>query len=374
MRAGGPDIDGGLGIAGSAATRSRRPPFFARGDGHRLRGVRRASRRAVCGAGGAGGLRPRGSPRAGVEPLPLQQRHRAGQPSGGGRDHTPRLVGDGVPAHRAPCVRTDGRRVRHRHRHRADVARTGCRRLLGPRDDGMACGWISAASARATPSIWWRSCWRTGASSGRSFTAASARSSRSSHRGGDGWPLTLSDPAAPSRVLARLSVRQTALGASGVRKGDHILDPRTGEPVRGRRRPGSRFRGRTGRSRRRRGAPRSRRCRDRRADDRVHAARARGNRGLCARSPGLEAWVLPEAEAGEADSATSGPQAELARALRQAPNAAGSRACELQYRTGVDFGGRYSRRRAMAGEDDKSKGEAAVRSRRPEKARSARRC
>jgi thiamine biosynthesis lipoprotein len=48
--------------------------------------------------------------------------------------------------------------------------------------------------------------------------------------GGDGWPLTLSDPAAPSRVLARLSVRQTALGASGVRKGDHIVDPRTGEP------------------------------------------------------------------------------------------------------------------------------------------------
>ena len=40
---------------------------------------------------------------------------------------------------------------------------------------------------------------------------------------------------APSRVLARLSVRQTALGASGVRKGDHIVDPRTGEPVRGRR-------------------------------------------------------------------------------------------------------------------------------------------
>ena len=30
--------------------------------------------------------------------------------------------------------------------------------------------------------------------------------------GRDGWPLTLSDPAAPSRVLARLSVRQTALG------------------------------------------------------------------------------------------------------------------------------------------------------------------
>ena len=40
--------------------------------------------------------------------------------------------------------------------------------------------------------------------------------------------------AAPSRVLARLSARHTALGASGIRKKDHIVDPRTGEPVRGR--------------------------------------------------------------------------------------------------------------------------------------------
>jgi FAD:protein FMN transferase len=52
--------------------------------------------------------------------------------------------------------------------------------------------------------------------------------------GCDGWPLTLSDPARPSRVLVRLSMRQTALSASGVRKGDHIVDPRTGEPVHGR--------------------------------------------------------------------------------------------------------------------------------------------
>jgi thiamine biosynthesis lipoprotein len=49
--------------------------------------------------------------------------------------------------------------------------------------------------------------------------------------GHDGWPLTLSDPGVPSRKLARLSIRQTALGASGVRKGDHIVDPRTGTPV-----------------------------------------------------------------------------------------------------------------------------------------------
>jgi thiamine biosynthesis lipoprotein len=52
--------------------------------------------------------------------------------------------------------------------------------------------------------------------------------------GGEGWPLTLSDPGDRSRVLARLSVRQTALGASGLRKGDHIIDPRTGEAARGR--------------------------------------------------------------------------------------------------------------------------------------------
>ena len=51
----------------------------------------------------------------------------------------------------------------------------------------------------------------------------------------DGWPLTLSDPCAPSQVLARLSVRQTALAASGLRKGAHIVDPRSGQPARGRR-------------------------------------------------------------------------------------------------------------------------------------------
>jgi thiamine biosynthesis lipoprotein len=50
--------------------------------------------------------------------------------------------------------------------------------------------------------------------------------------GAEGWPLTLSDPGRPSRVLARLTMRETALGASGVRKGDHIVDPRSGEPVR----------------------------------------------------------------------------------------------------------------------------------------------
>jgi thiamine biosynthesis lipoprotein len=52
--------------------------------------------------------------------------------------------------------------------------------------------------------------------------------------GSGGWSLTLSDPAAPARLLERLSVTQAALSASGIRKTDHIVDPRTGEPVRGR--------------------------------------------------------------------------------------------------------------------------------------------
>ena len=51
----------------------------------------------------------------------------------------------------------------------------------------------------------------------------------------DGWPLTLSAPPPQEpRVLVRISARQRALSASGTRRGDHILDPRTGQPARGR--------------------------------------------------------------------------------------------------------------------------------------------
>jgi thiamine biosynthesis lipoprotein len=51
----------------------------------------------------------------------------------------------------------------------------------------------------------------------------------------DGWALTLSAPwPGDEMVLARLSARQKALSASGTRKGNHILDPRTGRPARGR--------------------------------------------------------------------------------------------------------------------------------------------
>ena len=115
--------------------------------------------------------------------------------------------------------------------------------------------------------------------------------------GREGWPLTLSDPGAPSRVLTRLSLRQTALGASGLQKGDHIVEPLTGLPVRGRRAAWV-------------------------AAPRPEPAQARASVGegprlaatavtdalttafmllgieeiaaLCERSPGLEAWVLPE--------------------------------------------------------------------------------
>ena len=51
----------------------------------------------------------------------------------------------------------------------------------------------------------------------------------------DAWPLTFSDPGTPRRVLVRVAARQTALSASGVGKGTHIVNPRTSEPVRGRR-------------------------------------------------------------------------------------------------------------------------------------------
>jgi thiamine biosynthesis lipoprotein len=113
--------------------------------------------------------------------------------------------------------------------------------------------------------------------------------------GRDGWALTFSDPGTPSRVLARLSVRGTALGASGLRKGDHIVDPRCSEPVRGRRaswvtvpRPQSAGQG---------------------VDHRPRIAAAAVTDALttafmlltleeietlCKGSPGLEAWILPD--------------------------------------------------------------------------------
>jgi FAD:protein FMN transferase len=139
--------------------------------------------------------------------------------------------------------------------------------------------------------------------------------------GRDGWPLTLSDPAAPSRVLARLSMRQTALSASGVRKTDHIVDPRTGEPVRGRLaawvslpRPAT--------AGVRAPADEAPRLAPGAVADALTTAfmllSAEAIASLCGRSPGLEAWVLPESAEGQpgatellhfggSNSETSGP-------------------------------------------------------------------
>jgi thiamine biosynthesis lipoprotein len=123
--------------------------------------------------------------------------------------------------------------------------------------------------------------------------------------GSDGWPLTLSDPREPSRVFSRLTIRQAALGASGVRKGDHILDPRTGVPVGGRLaawvalpRPAGP------------GVDGAADTRPRLAPAAVADALTTAFMlldvdqiaALCERSPGLEAWILPDGgSAGAAD-------------------------------------------------------------------------
>jgi len=113
----------------------------------------------------------------------------------------------------------------------------------------------------------------------------------------DGWPLTLSDPRDRSRTFCRLSMRQAALSASGVRKGDHIRDPRTGDAVRGRlaawaalpRPPASRASG---------GAGDGPRLAPAAVADALTTAfmllPLERVEALCASSPGLEAWVLPD--------------------------------------------------------------------------------
>jgi len=52
---------------------------------------------------------------------------------------------------------------------------------------------------------------------------------------GIGWPVTLSNPQNPLEVLEKVSLKEKALGGSGIRKGRHIIDPRSGQPVIGRR-------------------------------------------------------------------------------------------------------------------------------------------
>ncbi len=49
--------------------------------------------------------------------------------------------------------------------------------------------------------------------------------------GTKGWPVRLTNPTNRSEPLAELSLENRALGGSGLRRGDHIIIPRTGYPV-----------------------------------------------------------------------------------------------------------------------------------------------
>jgi FAD:protein FMN transferase len=46
-----------------------------------------------------------------------------------------------------------------------------------------------------------------------------------------GWPVTFSDPKDRSHVLARLLLDRVGISGSGIEKGSHIIDPRTGRPM-----------------------------------------------------------------------------------------------------------------------------------------------
>ncbi|MBN2019310.1 MAG: FAD:protein FMN transferase [Sedimentisphaerales bacterium] len=47
-----------------------------------------------------------------------------------------------------------------------------------------------------------------------------------------GWPITISNPA-DNRVLAKIHLADIALSASGLQKGKHIINPRSGRPANG---------------------------------------------------------------------------------------------------------------------------------------------
>lgn len=51
--------------------------------------------------------------------------------------------------------------------------------------------------------------------------------------GSKGWPVTLSNPENRKQTLASVYLKNRALGGSGLQKGQHIIDPRTAKPVKG---------------------------------------------------------------------------------------------------------------------------------------------
>ncbi len=62
---------------------------------------------------------------------------------------------------------------------------------------------------------------------------ASSVAARGCAPGRTGWPVTLRHPVRPETILEQLELRDQAMGASGLQKGEHIIDPRTGRAVHG---------------------------------------------------------------------------------------------------------------------------------------------
>ena len=52
--------------------------------------------------------------------------------------------------------------------------------------------------------------------------------------GEKGWPLTLTHPQRKDYCLWKFYLKNRSVSGSGIRKGQHIIDPRTGKPVDGR--------------------------------------------------------------------------------------------------------------------------------------------
>lgn len=52
--------------------------------------------------------------------------------------------------------------------------------------------------------------------------------------GEKGWPVTLSDPAQSGQILSHVYLKHRAMSASGLEKGHHIINPRTGKSIKDR--------------------------------------------------------------------------------------------------------------------------------------------
>ncbi|MFA7228757.1 MAG: FAD:protein FMN transferase [Melioribacteraceae bacterium] len=49
--------------------------------------------------------------------------------------------------------------------------------------------------------------------------------------GSDGWPLSISDPIDSLKIILNFQLSNCSISGSGIRKGAHIIDPRTGQPA-----------------------------------------------------------------------------------------------------------------------------------------------